>query len=579
MAVMAALQESDRLRALVDAGIDLTSELSLEALLQRTVEAAARLTGARYAALGVIDESRTGLDRFVYTGIEAETAAAIDEQPRGRGILGLLIEEARPLRLHDVREHAAAVGFPPHHPQMRSFLGVPVLIRGIAWGNLYLADKADGEDFTDADEEIVCVLAAQAGVAVENARLYESAMRWSRQLEALHEVLRSIVGEPRLPRLLELIARRLRELVDAEGILILRPAQDDRLRVEATAGDRAAAWLGRLLDRRTTKSGRVLEQRRSVRVDDVLTDPEIDQELAREQGLRAAMFVPLVVGERTLGLVIVQNKLGRDPRFTNADLRLAEIFAGRAAVACDLSERVSRETMRRVIEGQEAERRRLARELHDETGQALTSILLGLETIRAAGSAADAAKAEDEVRALVVHALQEVRRLAVELRPSALDDFGLVPAVERLAETISQRSDVDVHVHASVSPGRLPGEVETVLYRVVQEALTNVLKHADARTVSVLLAQQDGVMTAIVEDDGRGFSPGDVRDEALGLLGMRERLSFLGGELTIESAPNAGTTIRALLPTAGEMRPEPQATPAPASDEQTARASIDAASA
>ncbi len=547
MALVSTLAERDRLRALLDAGIALSSELSLDALLQKTVETAATLTGARYAALGVIDESRNGLERFVQAGIDRETHAKIGELPRGRGILGLLIEDARPLRLHDLGEHPASAGFPAHHPPMRSFLGVPVLIRGVAWGNLYLAEKAGGEDFSDEDEEVVTLLASQAAVAIENARLYESATRWSQQLEALHEVLRSIVGETQLPRLLELVARRLRELIEAEAVLIARPGRDDSLRIDAVAG-MPEEWVGRRLDRRHTKAGRVLERRRSVRVDDVSADDEIDQPLAREQGLRAALFVPLIVGSRALGVVIAQNKLGPDARFGDADLRLAEIFAGRAAVACDLSERVGRDTMRRVVEGQELERRRLARELHDETGQALTSILLGLKMIGSASGPEEAARAEAEVRRLVVQALQEVRRLAVELRPKALDDFGLLPALERLVETSSDRTGLDIHLQANLPADRLPGEIETALYRLIQEALTNVLKHADAHTVSILVALQDGSVSAVVEDDGRGFAPDETREDALGLLGMQERLSFLGGELTIESTPGAGTTVRALLP-------------------------------
>lgn len=548
IALVAAFEDPDRLRALLDAGVALSSELSLGTLLQKTVDAAAALTGARYAALGVIDENGEGLERFVQTGIDAVTHAAIGEPPWGRGILGLLIDEARPLRLHDLGEHPAAAGFPPHHPPMRRFLGVPILIRGVAWGNLYLTEKTSDEDFTDEDEETVRLLAGQAAVAIENARLYESATQWSRQLEGLHEVLRSIVGETELPRLLELVARRLRELIDAETVRIVRPGPDGRLRIDAVAGADPGAWLGRHLDRRHTKTGRVLERRQSARVDDPLADPEIDQELARAQGLRAALFVPLLVADRALGVVLAQNKLGPDGHFSDADLRIAEIFAGRAAVACDLSERVSRDTMRRVIEGQELERRRLARELHDETGQALTSILLGLKAIRSAADDASAAQAEQGVRALVVRALQDVRRLAVELRPAALDDFGLVPALERLAETAGERSGLDVRVQADLPERRLPGEVETALYRLVQEALTNVLKHARASTVHIALALQDGAVLTTVSDDGRGFRPGKSRDGALGLLGMQERLSLLGGEVTIESHPGAGTTVRALLP-------------------------------
>src|SRR6266545_6012988 len=178
----------DRLRVLVDAGIALSSELSLDALLQRIVETAAELTGARYAALGVIDKTGHGLERFLTTGVDPETHAAIGDPPRGRGILGVLIREAEPLRLHDIADDPRSVGFPRNHPPMRAFLGVPILLRGVAYGNLYLTEK-EGGDFSDEDEELVTLLASQAAVAVENARLYESATQWSRQLEALHEVV------------------------------------------------------------------------------------------------------------------------------------------------------------------------------------------------------------------------------------------------------------------------------------------------------------------------------------------------------------------------------------------------------
>src|SRR4029079_11361637 len=178
-----------RLRELFEAGIAFNSELSLDALLQKVVETAAKLTEAQYAALGVIDESGEALERFITTGMPAETAAAIGDLPRGRGILGVLIRDARALRLDRLGEDPRSVGFPPGHPPMSSFLGVPVLMRGIAYGNLYLTEKRDGASFTDEDEEIVTLLAAQAAVAIENARLYESATRWSRQLESLHEIV------------------------------------------------------------------------------------------------------------------------------------------------------------------------------------------------------------------------------------------------------------------------------------------------------------------------------------------------------------------------------------------------------
>jgi len=199
---VAAPEEAERLRTLVETGIAISSELSLDAVLERITAAAARVTGAEYAALGVIDPAGTALERFVTHGIDAETQASIGELPRGRGILGVLIRDARPLRLHDLGEDSESVGFPPNHPPMRTFLGVPIMLRGVAYGNLYLTEKRGGGDFTDEDQELVTLLAAQAAVAVENARLYESSTKWSRQLESLNEIGGALVSELELPRLL-----------------------------------------------------------------------------------------------------------------------------------------------------------------------------------------------------------------------------------------------------------------------------------------------------------------------------------------------------------------------------------------
>ena len=199
--------DEGRLRLLVETGIALSSELSLDAVLQRLVEAAAAVTGARYAALGVIDRAGRGLEQFRTTGVSQELIEEIGDLPVGRGILGVLINEAMPLRLHDLSEHPRSVGFPPGHPPMRTFLGVPLALRGVAYGNLYLTEKEGGQDFSEDDEELVQLLAAQAAVAIENARLYESARRWSRQLESMTEVGNAIAAETDLAALLELIVK------------------------------------------------------------------------------------------------------------------------------------------------------------------------------------------------------------------------------------------------------------------------------------------------------------------------------------------------------------------------------------
>src|SRR6187200_2241410 len=244
----------DRLRALVDAGIALSSELSLDALLQQLVETAVQLTGARYAALGVIDQAGTGLERFLTTGVDAETHAAIGELPHGRGILGVLIREARPLRLHDLADDPRSVGFPPNHPPMRSFLGVPILLRGVAYGNLYLTEKEHGARFTEEDEELVTILSSQAAVAIENARLYEAATRWLRQLESLNEIATALVSEVELSRVLDLVASRLRELMHARIVLIALPGADGSLVIQATDGEDAEPLRGMRLERDASKT-------------------------------------------------------------------------------------------------------------------------------------------------------------------------------------------------------------------------------------------------------------------------------------------------------------------------------------
>jgi len=543
---MATARESNRLRTLLETGIAISSELSLDSVLERIIEAAATLTGARYAALGVIDRSRTALERFITTGIDDETRAAIGDPPHGRGILGVLVRDAQVLRLRDLQKDPRSVGFPPNHPPMHSFLGVPILLRGVAYGNLYLTEKEGGDPFTEEDEELVTLLAAQAAVAVENARLYESSTAWSRQLESLNEIGNALVGELDLPKLLDLVATRLRELIEARLVVIALP-QGDALRVEAAAGDVSEAAMGVRLPA-DSKAGRVLERRRSERIDSMLEDPEVHQESARLFAATAGLFVPLLSREEAIGVIVVHDKLGPDPHFDDVDLRLVEQFAARAAIAVDLSRRVARDSLRRVVTGQELERQRLARELHDETGQALTSILLGLKAVEESRTPAETQAAANQLRQLVVATLQDVRRLAVELRPKALDDFGLAAALERLVSTFSETTGIAVELETTLGEERLPGEVETALYRIVQEALTNIVKHARATKVSIVLVRRDGQVTALVEDDGEGFDPAAARADGLGLVGMRERVALVDGRLTIESSAGSGTTLAVEVP-------------------------------
>jgi len=546
--------EPGRLRRLVEAGIALTSELSLEALLQRLVDVAAELTDARYAALGVIDPAGRGLEGFYTAGVDVETKVAIGELPRGRGLLGVLIREATTLRLHDIADDPRSVGFPLNHPSMRTFLGVPIVLRGVAYGNLYLTEKAGGQDFTSEDEELTQLLAAQAAVAIENARLYESSTRWLRQLEGLNEIGAALASEVELEPLLDLVARRMRELVGARIVLIALPDARGSLAVRAAAG--RDDLVGIAIDQSASKVGRVLERGHTERVDAMVDDPEVDQRVARELGVTSAMYLPLTVRGAPIGVVVVHDKLGTDARFDESDVRLAESLVSRAAIAVDLSERVSRDALRRAVDAQELERARLARELHDETGQALTSILLGLKHLDDVVETDEAREATASIRELVAATLQDVRRLAVELRPSALDDFGLVPAVERLASNLSEQSDLVVDLEARLGDRRLPPEAETALYRIVQEGLTNVVKHAAAHRVSITLVRKEAAAVVVIEDDGQGFDLEAVRAGALGFTGMRERVELVGGRLTVETSPGAGTTVVAEVHVAPAPLPE-----------------------
>jgi len=537
------VHEESRHRALVGAGIALTSELNLDGVLNTLVRAAAEIAGARYAAIGILDDSGEGLERFITHGLTDEEVRAIGEPPTGRGILGLLIDDPRPLRLHDLGSDSRSVGFPQNHPPMRAFLGVPIQLRTVPYGRLYLTDKRDGADFTEEDEELVGLLAAQAAVAIENARLYERSTAWSRQLQSLSELAVVLAGELDLPRQLQLITVRLRALLNARLVAVALARPDGTLRIEAATDESA---VGTVLAR-GTKSAAVLERRRSERVDSVMTDPEIDQAIAGDLGARTELLVPLLVGGRPLGVLLVIDRKGDDPRFDDDDLRLVETFAPHAAVAVDLSRRVARDVLTRAVAAQELERRHLARELHDETGQSLTSMLLGLAAVESAEDRDAAVVAVADLRRLVVHTLHEVRRLALELRPTALDDFGLVPALKRLGQSARERTGLNVQVETRLGPDRLSAEVETAVYRIVQEAVTNVVKHAQARHLSIVLTRRGDVLAGVIEDDGLGFDP-DRPVEGIGLIGMRERVELLDGRLTIDSTPGGGTTLVLELP-------------------------------
>jgi signal transduction histidine kinase len=536
-----------RLRELTAANIAVGSEAALKDVLQKTVEVAAALVNARYAALGVLDRTGSHLERLLTTGIDETTRTRIGDLPSDHGVLRVLLREARPVRVADVTKEQHFFGFPPAHPQMRSFLGVPIFVRGVVYGDLYLAEKNSGE-FTEEDEEIVTLLAAQTGITIEKVQIHEGAVHWIRQLEALDELTRSVLEERDVLRLLGLIARRLRELIGARGVLISLPAPMGGLRVVVADGEGLTDLVGYDVPPES-RHARTFDRGKSERIDSVLEDPEIDQVLASRIGAVAALFVPLVVHDRAIGIMYAFNKDGPDPRFTDDDVRLAEALSTRAALAVHLSERVARETVDAILETQEAERSRIARELHDETGAALTAILLDLTAIDGAATVPDARQAAAALRQNARNALENVGRLAFSLRPAALDEFGLAVALKDLSNRLDERGGLNVEVKIDLpADTRLPAKLETAIFRITQEALTNVVKHADAETVRITFEFGERSVLLAVEDDGRGFSQTREPDDGFGLIGMRERVASVNGSLEIGSEPGAGTRIAVEIP-------------------------------
>ena len=548
--------DEHRLARLIDAGRGLLSELDLETVLDRLLRTAADLTGARYVALGVLDEGRRELSRFLTRGIDEETHRAIGDLPRGRGILGVLIDDPRPLRLDDVGDHPRSYGFPPGHPPMRSFLGVPILIRGEAWGNLYLTEKAGGEPFALDDEEAVIVLADWAAIAIENAGLYrevtvrrEELERAVRGLRATAAIARAIGGETELERILELVVKRGRALIEAHDVLIML-REGDELVIAAGAGHVEVANTARLPLTGST-AGQVLAEGRSRRIADAGRELLIPPEELGLEHASTALLVPLVYRGQSLGVLAAFDRLDGDGAFTRDDEQLLEAFAAQAATAVATAKSVEADRRRRSLAATEAERHRWARELHDETLQALG----GLKVLLSSATRLDDPEA---MRASMREATQQLtgdiealRALIAELRPPALDQLGLAPALTSLAQRTGAGNDVEVRADVEL-PGdrRLAPELETTVYRVVQESLTNVVKHANASSIDIAVRCADDAVEVSVADDGIGFDTDAPARSGFGLAGMRERVELAGGDLSVLRGAGAGTVIRARLPLA-----------------------------
>lgn len=540
-----------QLQRLLEVGRDLVSELELEPLLSNALEAARDLTGAGYAALGVLDRDKRELERFKYIGVDEATASRIGPLPRGRGVLGELIRDPRPLRLDAVSDHPRSFGFPAGHPEMGSFLGVPVIIRGEAWGNLYLTDKRGADGFSEQDERLVVLLAQWIAVAVDNARLYETAERRRAELEravrglqATVSLAREVGGETDLERVLELIVKRGRALVEARLLLALLPDPEGVI-VAGAAGEVPEGLIGSV-------AGLDLDEPEPIsRAGEARSQPAV-RSLLTELAIEAAsvLITPLVHRGRRVGMLAALDRLGGDG-FSADDELLLSSFSTSAATAVAMVRAVESERLSLSISASERERRRWARELHDDTLQQLGALKVMHDTALLRGSEEVMRRSLQRATEQLQETIAGLEGLITELRPAALDQLGVAAALEALigrAERLSGiRIGIDVDHVFDHQGRRLSPELEATVYRLVQEALNNVIKHADASEVRVSLAEGDDALELVVADDGGGFDV-DAAPERFGLIGMRERVALAGGRLEIASEPGRGTRLTASLP-------------------------------
>ncbi|RCV48747.1 sensor histidine kinase [Marinitenerispora sediminis] len=537
--VTAALLTRDRVHALLNAVVLIGTGLDLETLLRRIVEAATKLVDARYGALGVIS-SDGRLLQFLPVGLGREEISRIEHWPEGEGILGLLIKEPQSLRLDEISGHPESRGFPHGHPPMHSFLGVPIRVRDEVFGNLYLTEKAGGAAFDEDDEAIVTALATAAGVAIENARLYDATRCREQWLDASGEITTRLLSGAASGEVLHMIAARARLMAEADLVAIAL-AEDgaDGLTVRVAEGAEAERVTGRTIGTDGTLPGRVLRGGEPA-VGDV-GEPGADEAALAATGIGPVLLVPLGGGHSTQGVLLLGRQAGR-PAFTPSAARTLHAFAGHAAVALELAE--SRRATERltVLE----DRDRIARELHDIIIQRLFAVAMSLMSSVKRIDAEEPARRvrhavedlDDTIRQIrsTIFALQSagdgerqwLRNQILELVESAKDSLDCTPGLR-----------LDGPIDSAV-----PDEVADHLLAVLQEALSNVARHAHAHRVDVRV-RVDTDLLLEVEDDGSGIPE---RGRRSGLRNLAERARLLGGRFEAVRRPAGGTRLTWRVP-------------------------------
>jgi signal transduction histidine kinase len=528
----------DRLRGLLRANRVIVSDLALPVVLLRIVEAARDLVHARYAALGVL-ASDTGLEQFIHVGVDDQTVADIGHMPEGKGLLGALIDDPRPIRLANIAEDPRSVGFPAHHPPMTSFLGVPIKVRDEVYGNLYLAERRGGE-FTAEDEELVAALAATAATAIENARLFAESRRRQEWLEASTEITRQLLSsEGANP--LRLIAQRVLEMADADVVTVVLPTgQEDELVVDVAVGEGADRLAGMAYPSAGTLSGLAISSGRPVMIGDVQQDAAYVVHLADEVSVGPVMAIPLSGSRGGHGALLTARLCGRR-HFNEVELDMVMTFANHASLALELAGARADQQRMALLE----ERDRIARDLHDHVIQRLFAAGLSVQSV--ASSLGQEARAQrlSQVIDDIDETIRQIRTSIFELRgplgpQNETVRTRLLGAVKDVSDALGFSPDV-----------RFAGPLDTVVgdeiaddaVAVVREALTNVARHAHASRVDVEVKASADRLTIDVVDDGVGI--GDAQRRS-GLANLRERAERHGGELVL--AADSGSRLRWSVP-------------------------------
>ncbi|WP_018680734.1 GAF domain-containing protein [Actinokineospora enzanensis] len=540
----AAEVSQDRMRHLLDAVLSVASDLSLPDVLRRIVDAGCELAGARYGALGVLDHDGQ-LSALTHTGIDEPITRAIGELPVGKGVLGMVVEQPRPVRVPDLSAHAAAAGFPEHHPEMRSFLGVPIRVRGEVFGNLYLTEKIGGRAFTQEDEDVVVALAAAAGMSIENARNFDRASRresWLRATTEVTAVLRTSVCDVEG---LDLLARRARETAAGVLAFVAVPAGADNLLIRAADGLLADELVDERMSAGDSITGDVFSTGRARVLGEVakatlLRSATTFQQLPRAiSGLGPALFVPLSTGSRPSGVLMVAREHGAD-RFDDEDLRMITDFATHAALAIEFA--YAQQDRQRLALYEE--RDRIARDLHDLVIQRLFAIGLGLQGLKRAPDIPDAAERLTGFVAEIDQTIREIRRSIFSLQQPVNGPYSLRGEILRAISdaTAALGYEPTVRLEGPLD-SVVPADVALDLMATLREALSNVVRHAGAGGVALTVAV-DRHATRLrlrVQDDGRGL-PTDIAHRG-GLANMVQRARRWDGDCAIGSPAGGGTRV------------------------------------